>query len=359
MDSFVIGAQLLLAAVFAVSGTTKLFDVVGSRRAVVDFGVPARAAVPIGTLLPLAELAIAVTLVLHPTARWGAAAALVLLLAFVAGVANAMARGRDVDCGCFGRVYSATAGSATLVRNGILAALAAVVVVHGPGPAIDDWVAARTPAELAAIGAATAALLLAGVSLLLASKNRALRRSLEEASARAASGERPTPVPEGLRVGTPAPTFALPNAQGEVRTLEALRARGRPVILTFMESSCGPCRGLVPDLQRWQETFGERVTIAVIAAGGKETLSDWMDKLADMLVDESREVFDAYRVQGTPKAIAVSPDGTVDGGPAGGLHMVEVLVRLALRDQLGAHRRDTESASLLPTLIQVEPQASS
>ena len=35
-------------------------------------------------------------------------------------------------------------GPWTLVRNGVLAALAAVLVIHGRGPAIDDWVAARS-----------------------------------------------------------------------------------------------------------------------------------------------------------------------------------------------------------------------
>ena len=63
MDSMLLAARLLLAAVFAVAGVAKLVDLAGSRRAMRDFGLPDRLAAPLGTLLPLAELAAAVALV--------------------------------------------------------------------------------------------------------------------------------------------------------------------------------------------------------------------------------------------------------------------------------------------------------
>jgi uncharacterized membrane protein YphA (DoxX/SURF4 family) len=156
MDSFLVGAQFLLAGVFLVAGIAKLFDLNGSIRAVFDFGVPEWAAPTVGRVLPVVEAATGVALLFHPTARWGALAALVLLLAFMAGVANAMRQGKDVDCGCFGPIYSATASSPTLIRNGVLAALAFVVVLEGPAPAIDEWVSERSGAELVAIGATIA-----------------------------------------------------------------------------------------------------------------------------------------------------------------------------------------------------------
>jgi uncharacterized membrane protein YphA (DoxX/SURF4 family) len=48
--------RLVLAAVFAVAGVAKLADRAGSRQAIVDFGLPARLATPLGILLPLYEL---------------------------------------------------------------------------------------------------------------------------------------------------------------------------------------------------------------------------------------------------------------------------------------------------------------
>ena len=53
-------ARIVLAAVFALAAVTKLADLDGARRAARDFGVPERLAPAVGTLLPVAELAVAV-----------------------------------------------------------------------------------------------------------------------------------------------------------------------------------------------------------------------------------------------------------------------------------------------------------
>lgn len=58
MDSFLLVARLLLALVFALTGAAKLADRAGSRQAIVDFGLPAGLASPLGVLLPLCELAV-------------------------------------------------------------------------------------------------------------------------------------------------------------------------------------------------------------------------------------------------------------------------------------------------------------
>src|SRR5215208_6427661 len=115
-------ARVLLAAIFAVAGVAKLADREGSRRAVVDFGVPSALAAPLALLLPLAELAVAAALLPASTAWWGALGALALLSVFVVGIGINVARGRKPDCHCFGQLHSAPAGWKTLARNGVLAA---------------------------------------------------------------------------------------------------------------------------------------------------------------------------------------------------------------------------------------------
>ena len=138
-------ARLLLAAVFLVAGIAKLADLAGSRQALCDFGVPAQLSTPLGVLLPLAELAVAVALLLPATAWWGAMGALALLLLFVGGIGYNLARGRQPDCHCFGQLHSAPAGWPTLLRNLVLATIAGLVVVFGrnsPGLGLFDWLAA-------------------------------------------------------------------------------------------------------------------------------------------------------------------------------------------------------------------------
>src|SRR6266566_2700161 len=86
MSVVVVLARLVLALIFVVAGLAKLADLAGSRKALRDFGVPAKLATPFGLLLPLAELAVAVALIPTRTAWWGTLGALVLLLLFVGGI---------------------------------------------------------------------------------------------------------------------------------------------------------------------------------------------------------------------------------------------------------------------------------
>lgn len=56
-------AQFVLFAVFLLAGLAKLADRVGSRQAIVDFGVPAQYAAPLATILPVVELVVALALI--------------------------------------------------------------------------------------------------------------------------------------------------------------------------------------------------------------------------------------------------------------------------------------------------------
>jgi uncharacterized membrane protein YphA (DoxX/SURF4 family) len=71
MDAALLIARLVLAGVFTLAGVAKLWDLKGSRKAIIDFGVPSAIAAPLGLVLPLAELAVAATLLPASTAWWG------------------------------------------------------------------------------------------------------------------------------------------------------------------------------------------------------------------------------------------------------------------------------------------------
>jgi Methylamine utilisation protein MauE len=118
MDAALLIARLVLAAVFSLAGVAKLSDLKGSRRAIIDFGVPSAIAAPLGLLLPVAELSVAATLLLASTAWLGALGAMALLSVFVVGITYNLARGRKPECHCFGQLHSAPAGWKALARNG-------------------------------------------------------------------------------------------------------------------------------------------------------------------------------------------------------------------------------------------------
>ena len=349
VGSVVLGIRLVLAGVFAVAGVAKLFDRNGSRQALADFGVPAPAVPVAAWLLPLVELATAIALIPPSSARWGALAALVLLLGFVAGIANALRHGKDVDCGCFGKLYSAVAGRATLARNAALAVGAGIVLWQGPGPSIGDWVSARTAAELVAIAAVAAALVLGVAVVRLWRERRDLREDVDELR------EQLGALPSGLPVGAVAPAFALSDLHGETRTLESLCARGRPVVLVFISPSCGPCQQMLPELGRWQAALADRLTVAVVSQGTADENRPAAEEhgIANLLLDQNFEVMPAYRVEATPSAVVVTPDGTIASPAVSSMIEVEPLVRLTVRRATaaaGAGPASAGPASAEPTL---------
>lgn len=325
MDTAILGARLLLTVVFGIAAVAKLRDPVASRVTFQDFGVDERLSRVGALLLAPAELAVAVAVMIVPSARWGALGAVLLLLMFIAGIANALRQGRRPDCGCFGGLRPTPIGRSTLVRNGALLVVAAFVALAGPGPAVDGWLAARSAGELVL---AAAVILGAGAVFV-----RALRSTVPRSGAHVSQ---PAPVPAGPEIGQPAPAFSLDGACGEPRTLISLCSLGRPVVLVFGDAGCGACLGLFSHLGRWQVALADRVQIAVVGIGDRDATRRICQEygVADVLVDGDGEVWRAYGMLGTPSAFAVALDGRIASGPALGPDAIEDLIRLTLhRDE--------------------------
>jgi peroxiredoxin/uncharacterized membrane protein YphA (DoxX/SURF4 family) len=327
MSTAVLALRLIVAAVFAVAAVGKLLDLAGSRQAMRDFGVPSRLAGPFGLLLPLAEAAAAAALVIRPSAQWGALVALLLLLAFIAGIGNALRQGVTPDCHCFGQIQSAPAGRETLVRNALLAAMSIVVLGWGPGPAVDTWFGARSTAELVAIATAAAAVVAVALALRLRQRMKRMQDELATAQRMAAA------APPGIPVGSPAPDFELPSLREERVSLESVLAEGLPALLVFVSPTCSSCAEVLPKLGRWQKSLADRLRLVIVStgsAGDNRVMAD-QGGLTDLLLQEKAEIIEAYRIRGTPSAVLVSPDGSIASNPAETVFGIEPLIRLALR----------------------------
>jgi methylamine dehydrogenase accessory protein MauD len=367
MNTALLIARLLLASVFVVAGVAKLADRAGSRQGFIEFGVPAALATPLGILLPLAELAVAGALIPTSTAWWGALGALALLLLFVTGIGVNLARGRKPDCRCFGQLHSAPAGWSTLLRNGALAAVAAFILWQGRegvGPSAVSWLGALSTAQLLALigGLLVLALLAAGGWILvhLLRQNGRLLVRLEALEQRIAAGEGAAlahaepaengapqaPQAPGLPVGTAAPTFKLQGLYGETLTLEALRARGKPVMLLFTDPNCGPCNALLPEIGRWQQEHADRLSVSLISRGTPEENRTKSSEhgLTGVLLQEDWEMSEAYEVEGTPSAVLVQPDGTIGSPLSAGPEDIRSLVTRTVGEpaQLPVHPQQSQ-----------------
>src|SRR5207244_2869434 len=124
------------------------------------------------------------------------------------------------------------------------------VAIAGSGPAIDDWVSARSAAELVAVGLGILAIAALLYAWNVRSESKTLANDLRIARRAGALGGR-----FGLPIGTPAPLFEVDGVSGDTVTLTDLLARETPVLLMFMSPVCGPCAAMLPKVRQWQDTL--------------------------------------------------------------------------------------------------------
>src|SRR4029077_1482291 len=127
------------------------------------------------------------------------------------------------DCHCFGALHSEPAGAKTLVRNVILAAIAAFVVVSDPGASPWGWIADLDTTQtwlLAAVALLGVVIVAQGAFMfaLLSQNGRILRRidALEAGTNDGLVDDAPTwdSGGYGIDVGAAAPAFELPGLDG-------------------------------------------------------------------------------------------------------------------------------------------------
>lgn len=322
MESILLSARLLLAAVFAIAGVAKLTDRAGTNQAIIDFGLPTTVAPKLAILLPLSEILIALSLVPLAMAWWGAIGAMILILIFIIGIVFNLAQGRKPDCHCFGQLYSKSIGWQTILRNGGLALIAGFIIFEGrdsAGASAFTWLQHLSVEQTA--GISIAALLLIIVAIegwfmlnLLQQNGRLLLRveALEGKSGIIPPYDMTQPI-VGLPIGSEAPSFELSGFYEETITLETLQSIGKPLILIFTDFSCSPCNALLPEIADWQRKFGEKLTIALISRGDAEVVGEKISKLGltHILLQREREVALSYLAYGTPSAVSIKLDGTI------------------------------------------------
>ena len=331
MASVGLGARIVLALVFTVAAVGKLADQPGTRTTLREFRVPESALTAFALALPVAELLTAAALLVQPSARWGALAAIALLAAFAAGIAGAMVRGEAPDCHCFGQLHSEPARAGTLIRNALLAAPAVFVLAYGPGTSLDSWLPSHSTADALALIAAVAAAALAAFVLQLHLQNRRLRRDLKRVQ------DATENFPAGPPIDAPGPRFSLPDLGGQTVTLDELLLSGRPVAMVFVSPDCGPCQFMFPTLAGWQRRIADRITIVIVGRGTARELREYSEAygLQNVVVDSDREVFQAYRTTTTPSAVIVNADGNVGSAMHSTTPIVEALIRRAITYQDG------------------------
>ncbi len=342
MDVSLLLARLLLAAVFLTAAAAKLRDPAGSRKAVGDFGMPAALASPFAFMLPFAEIAVAVALVPTASAWYGAAGALALMAVFTAAIIVNLLLGRRPDCHCFGELTNSAIGWPTVGRNVVIGAIAAFVAVQGiggSGTSAVAWLDGLDVAEGIALANGLVALAIAGgafwlLSGLMGQNGRLLLRlddletALTHQPAAPSSAPAATLPAAGLPVTAKAPDFRLPDLHGGMITLEGLVAAAKPLVLLFTDPACGPCTALMPEASRWQRELAATMTLAFVSRGKRADNRAKATEfgVTNVLLQDDREVAEAYLSQGTPSAVLIAANGTIASPLALGADAIRTLI---------------------------------
>lgn len=111
-------ARLGLAAVWLISGAVKVADLNAVNTSVKAYQLfPDSVVNLIAAVLPFLELAFGLLVLLGIGVRVMAILSALLLLVYIAGVAQSWARGLTIDCGCFGNGGQVAAGQTTYPQD--------------------------------------------------------------------------------------------------------------------------------------------------------------------------------------------------------------------------------------------------
>lgn len=124
---------------------------------------------------------------------------------------------------------------------------------------------------------------------------------------------------------TPAPDFTMTDADGATLTLADFK--GKPVLLNFWASWCGPCQSEMPDIQTAWKEHGTDVEFVIVNMTGMNGETEQSAKafLADVgytfpcYFDANNSAATAFGVSSIPQTYLIDAEGNILGGYMGAM----------------------------------------
>ncbi len=115
-------------------------------------------------------------------------------------------------------------------------------------------------------------------------------------------------------VGSLAPEISLNTLSGEKVNLSDFR--GKPVLVNFWATWCGPCRIEMPEFQATHQEYGADFVILAINATAQDNgdIDGFVEEMGltfPILLDEAGDVMDAYQIFGLPTSIFIDREGVI------------------------------------------------
>jgi peroxiredoxin len=118
-----------------------------------------------------------------------------------------------------------------------------------------------------------------------------------------------------LQVGDQPYEFALQGVDGQTHNLSQFI--GRPILVNFWATWCGPCRIEMPEIQAvWEEYQDDGLVVLALdqdeSAGDVQAYFDELGLTFTPLLDDDSDTAQSFGLQGTlPASVFINPDGEV------------------------------------------------
>jgi peroxiredoxin len=137
----------------------------------------------------------------------------------------------------------------------------------------------------------------------------------------------------GLKAGTKAPGFSLPDLQGGTVSLEDYR--NQRVLLVFSDPHCGPCDEIAPHLANFhRENRDNGVSLILVGRGDEQENRDKARKFGfdfPVVLQDKWKLSKAYGIFATPVAFLIAENGVIAKDVAVGKDAILALAADAAR----------------------------
>ncbi|MDR1024938.1 MAG: TlpA family protein disulfide reductase [Treponema sp.] len=117
---------------------------------------------------------------------------------------------------------------------------------------------------------------------------------------------------DGLAVGSRAPDFTFTGPDGGTHSLSDYR--GKPLVLHFWATWCGPCVGELPLISRLETQSRNMTTLAVNCAETDREVSSFLRnrKLTlNVVMDRTGQISELYNIYAIPQTFMIDGEGVI------------------------------------------------
>ena len=126
-------------------------------------------------------------------------------------------------------------------------------------------------------------------------------------------------------ITTPAPDFSMTDAEGA--TVRLSDFKGRPVLLNFWASWCGPCKSEMPAIQEAWKQSGDEVAFVIVNMTGMDGESEEAARAFltgngydfPCYFDKANSAAAAFGVSSIPQTYLINAEGNIIGGYMGAM----------------------------------------